>query len=62
MSGFKKRETQYKKIIELAIRYKVTEKNSTVLWGAINYVRSIILMSDKERIERKKYSNDINRE
>ena len=51
-----------KKIIELAIRYKVTEKNSTVLWGAINYVRSIILMSDKERIERKKYSNDINRE
>jgi len=42
-----------KKIIELAIRYKVTEKNFTVLWGAINYVRSIILMSDKERIERK---------
>ena len=62
MSGFKKRETQYKKIIELAIRYKVTEKNSTVLWGAVNDVRFIILISDKERIERKKYSNDINRE
>ena len=62
MNNIEKVETQYKKIIELAIRYKVTEKNSTVLWGAINYVRSIILMSDKERIERKKYSNDINRE
>ena len=62
MSGFKKRETQYKKIIELAIRYKVTEKNSTVLWDAVNDVRFIILISDKERIERKKYSNDINRE
>ena len=62
MSGFKKRETQYKNIIELAIRYKVTEKNSTVLWGAVNDVRFIILISDKERIERKKYSNDINRE
>ena len=61
MSGFKKRETQYKKIIELAIRYKVTEKNSTVLWDAVNDVRFIILISDKERIERKKYSNDINR-
>ena len=62
MINIEKVETQYKKIIELAIRYKVTEKNFTVLWGAINYVRSIILMSDKERIERKKYSNDINRE